>query len=88
MPAPMPQRAPRLKGPARRIRRQPVRSSSIREAGYDTATETLDLRFTGGGLYRYDAVPRSVYQDLLAADSPGRFVNERIRGHFRCHRVG
>ena len=88
MPAPMPQRAPRLKNPAPRIRRQLVRSTSVREAGYDMATQTLDLRFSGGGVYRYDAVPQAVYEALIGADSPGRFVNDQIRGRFRCHRIG
>ena len=87
MPAPIPQRAPRLKNPVPRIRRQPVRSTSVHEAGYDVATQTLDLRFSGG-VYRYDAVPRAVYEALLGAVSPGRFVNDEIRGRFRCHRIG
>ncbi|GHD11296.1 hypothetical protein GCM10016234_14280 [Tianweitania populi] len=51
------------------------------------ATQTLDLRFSGG-VYRYDAVPCAVYEALLGAGSPGRFVNDEIRGRFRCHRIG
>lgn len=88
MPAPLPQRAPRLKGPVPGIRRVPVRSTSIREIGYDPDTQTLDVQFAGGGIYRYDAVPSVLFQALQNAASPGRFVNERVRGSFRCHRIG
>jgi lysyl-tRNA synthetase class 2 len=88
MPAPLPQRAPRSKNPLPRIRRRPVRSSSVREAGYDADTQTLDLRFTSGSVYRYDAVPQPLYDALLQAQSAGRFVNDQIRGRFRCHRMG
>jgi hypothetical protein len=88
MPAPLPRRAPRLKGPIPRIRRTPVRSTSIRGIGYDEATHTLDVQFAGGGIYRYDGVEAALYEELKVAESPGRFLNERVRGNFRCHRIG
>ncbi|HEV7415476.1 MAG TPA: KTSC domain-containing protein [Tianweitania sediminis] len=88
MPAPLPQRAPRLRGAVPRIRRQPVRSTSIHEVGDDPDTRMLDVKFIGGGLYRYADVPPFLHEALLIAPSPGRFVNERIRGRFGCHRIG
>jgi hypothetical protein len=43
--------------------------------------------FADGGLYRYFAVPESVYRSLLAAPSAGRFFHQRIRDAYSYVRV-
>ena len=49
--------------------RQQVSSSSIRSVGYDPQTQTLELEFHNGGVYRYANVPEAVYRGLMLADS-------------------
>ncbi|GEK80667.1 KTSC domain-containing protein [Agrococcus baldri] len=63
-------------------RMQPVESSSIEAVGFEPTRNELTVRFVGGGTYVYGMVPRSVFDDLLAAESKGRFVNQRIKPRY------
>jgi hypothetical protein len=56
-----------------------VRSSALREVRYRPSVHKLDLRYTDGDKYEYDAVPRSKFRALLRAESKGKFVNEEIK---------
>jgi hypothetical protein len=47
--------------------------------GYDEATETLEVEFASGALYRYRGVHADVFEDFHAAPSKGRFFNGRIK---------
>jgi hypothetical protein len=49
-------------------------SSMLYAAGYDPKTETLEVVFNSGGIYRYSAVPPEVYEELLRTDSKGRYM--------------
>jgi hypothetical protein len=60
------------------MKRQPLRSSVLRSAGYDTETAVLELEFTSGDVYRYFAVPPSVFRALIEDDSPGAYFNRQI----------
>ena len=62
--------------------RTPLDSTTLSSAGYDASTRVLELEFRHGALYRYLSVPASLYRDLLAADSKGRFFNRFIRDCF------
>jgi hypothetical protein len=60
------------------MKRTPLRSSVLRSAGYDTATAVLELEFASGDVYRYFAVPPSMFKSLIDADSPGAYFNTHI----------
>jgi hypothetical protein len=62
-----------------RMKRIAVMSSTVASAGYDDASQTMEIEFTGGAVYRYEGVPREVFDGLLAAESVGRFFNEHVR---------
>lgn len=64
------------------MRRQRVSSSSVVSVGYDGPSQSLELEFAGGAVYRYRRVPRLVYDELLRAPSKGRFVNAFVRDTF------
>lgn len=49
-------------------------SSMLYAVGYDPKSETLEVVFNSGGIYRYSDVPSSVYDGLLASESPGRYM--------------
>ncbi|MEO6871231.1 MAG: KTSC domain-containing protein [Chthoniobacterales bacterium] len=70
-----------------RINRQPVVSSNVASVGYSRSRRALEIEFTRGAVYRFMDVPRSVYRELLAADSKGGFIAEHIRDHYRFVRV-
>jgi hypothetical protein len=67
--------------------RIPVKSSSIASAGYSAEMSTLEVEYRSGSVYQYFAVPKSVFDSLLAAESKGAFISERIRGHYPYRRV-
>jgi hypothetical protein len=69
------------------MERIPVASSSIASAGYSMDGSTLELEYRNGSVYQYFAVPKKVFDSLLAAESKGIFVSERIRGHYPYRRV-
>ena len=61
------------------MRRRPVESSAIASVGDDRATAVLEIEFTSGEVYEYFAVPPSVYDGLIAAESAGRYFQARVR---------
>ena len=64
------------------MRREPFDSTAIASAGYETETGTLEVEFTSGAVYRYRLVPASVWRELRAAPSAGRYFSERIRDRY------
>ena len=61
----------------------PVKSTQIKTVGYDSASKKLAVTFNNGAVYHYDEVPPHVHDDLMKADSIGRFFGARIRGHYK-----
>ena len=64
------------------MRRQPLRSTVLTAAGYDPATAELELEFVSGDVYRYYAVPRSVFTALIEDESPGAYFNKNISDRY------
>ena len=64
------------------MRRVPLESTLLAWARYDAARRRLDVGFHSGELYRYFGVSRKYYQELLSADSKGRYFNQNIRNCF------
>jgi len=60
-----------------------VKSSNLISAGYDSRKQILFLKFQGGGVYKYFEVPPIVYEELLAAESHGKFANANIFRQYR-----
>ena len=59
------------------MNRMPLVSSMMVSAGYDPATRVLEIEFAKGVVYHYFDVPLDVYQNLVDADSQGRFSSVR-----------
>ena len=68
--------------------RVPVTSSVIASIGYDPATNTMDVEFRTGRLYRFFGITRAVHKALISADSIGRHFNAEIRNRFPCREIG
>jgi KTSC domain len=66
-----------------RIPRAPVVSTGIRSIGYSKRSHILEIEFMNGAVYRYWQVARSVYQELLTADSKARYYDKNVKGHYR-----
>jgi len=59
---------------------RPLRSTAIAAAGYDPDTRIMEIEFVSGRTYTHPGVPQKVYEDLVNADSPGRFYASNIKG--------
>jgi hypothetical protein len=62
--------------------RTPLQSSAVVSAGYDPESQTLELEFSSGRIYRYDGVPQGTYDWLLRAPSKGAFVARMISDRY------
>ena len=61
---------------------QEVDSSNIAAIGHD-GISTLRVNFNRGASYHYFEVPFSVFEEFLAAESKGAFLNYRIKERYR-----
>ena len=69
------------------MERTPVFSSTILSVGYDEGTETLEIEFKNGGIYQYYNVPKTIYEQMMASDSKGKYHNLYIKKGFPYSRV-
>jgi KTSC domain len=70
-----------------RIRRECVASRAIAAIGYSKRLQILDIEFLNGAIYRYEEVPRSVYHELMEADSKAHYFHQHIKGRFKSSRI-
>ena len=59
-----------------------LKSTSLNAATYQDQSAFLELEFRNGAIYRYVGVPTQTYQELLRAESKGRYFNQHIRNRF------
>ena len=69
------------------MKRTHVESSNIESIGYDSKSQTLEIEFLNGSLYQYFDVPEHVFNELMAADSHGKYLNANIKGIYRFSKV-
>ena len=55
----------------------------LRSVGYDAAARRLELEFVAGPIYAYLGVPARRYDELMAADSHGKYFNAWIKDVYR-----
>ena len=67
--------------------RHNVHSSTLQSVGYDPETQTLELAFLSGGIYRYSGVPQAVYSGILRAASKGSYFHQEIKDRYPFVRV-
>ena len=67
--------------------RQIVDTSHIRKVAFEPRGEELEIEFADGGIYRYQMVPREIYQELMEADSKTSYFTQTINERFACVRV-
>ncbi|MCU7372811.1 KTSC domain-containing protein [Paucibacter sp. O1-1] len=68
--------------PVLQIALQPVVSGNLKAVGYDAATQTLDVQFSSGRVYRYSGVPAKAHEELIAAESIGSHFARNVRNKF------
>lgn len=63
----------------------PVSSSNVGAVGYQD--ETLYVEFLNGGYYKYIGVPEHEYNNLLSAESVGKYLNSNIKPIYPVERI-
>lgn len=61
--------------------KQFVDSTAIRYYDYEPGTQSLDIEYKSGNLYRYLEVTKEEYDELEAASSKGTYINHIIKKH-------
>jgi len=61
---------------------QALMSSNLSSVRYDADERVLEVEFTSGTQYSYSDVPQETFDDLLTADSHGKFFHAHIRSSF------
>lgn len=70
------------------IERTPVSSSNISSIGYDSQQQILEIAFHNRSVYRHFGVPEHLYEELMNADSHGRYYDRYIKkGGYRYERI-
>jgi hypothetical protein len=65
-----------------------IESDAADYVSYDRAERTLRIWYKTGRVYDYLDVPSQVYQDLMNADSKGKYINWEIKPLFGYREVG
>ncbi|MBU3156342.1 KTSC domain-containing protein [Clostridium estertheticum] len=63
-----------------------VESSNIDAITYDENSCILEIEFKAGGAYEYSDVPMYVYDELMSADSKGRYANQNIYKNYTTNK--
>jgi hypothetical protein len=63
----------------------PVESSNIVAVGFED--NTLYVQYPVG-LYAYDDVDEKTFNNLLNAESKGKFMNMYVKGVYNYHKIG
>jgi hypothetical protein len=64
------------------VDRVALESSVVVSAGYDPATQVLELEFASGRIYQFEGVPPGTYQWLLRTPSKGSYVARMINDRY------
>ena len=65
----------------------PVKSRMLAAVAYNPEWQQLYLKFRSGEVYCYRQVPPERCQELLAADSKGKYVRSRILNRYPHQRL-
>jgi hypothetical protein len=65
----------------------PVESRMLAAVAYNHDWQQLYLKFRSGEVYCYRQVPLECYQELLAADSKGKYVRSQILNRYPYQRI-
>jgi len=55
----------------------------IRSVGYDAESQTLAVEFNNGSVYDYGGVPQSEYDNMMSAQSVGKYFVANVKSVYR-----
>lgn len=70
------------------MQRQSVESSNLRSVGYDEFLLVLETEFKSVvAVYRYYGVPSEVHDELINAESVGKYFNANVKSKYNFLKV-
>jgi len=69
------------------LERIPVESSNLEAVGYDPNNGLLEIEFKNGRVYEYYEVPEYIYDELMSAESKGKYAHLNIYKNFNQQRI-
>lgn len=70
------------------MEREPIDSTQIKAVGYDPKKKILEVQFLNiENVVRYYGVPPSKFDALMAAESHGGFLSDKIKGKYRFRTI-
>lgn len=69
------------------MKRVPVSSSNLSSVGYDESNQVLEIEFNGGRIYQYFDVPKRIHQELMNANSHGKYFHRSIKDKYSYEQV-
>ena len=69
------------------MHRSRVASSAITSIGHSPEDDILEVEFHSGRVYQYLGVPTPEYENLITANSIGRWFNKHIRDAYERREV-
>lgn len=64
-----------------------VESSNIAAIGYDVNSSVLEIEFKNGSAYEYYDVPQYEHDNLMGAESKGKYANAYIYKRYRQQKI-
>ena len=65
-----------------------VDSSFIRSISYNDSLKVLSVKLLGDKVWNYKDVPKYMYENMLKAESQGKYFNKYIKDNFNYTRGG
>lgn len=59
-----------------------TRSSMLKTVSYDDKENCLSVTFASGGTYKYKDVPKTVFNELISAESEGKYFLANVKNKF------
>lgn len=69
------------------IKVETTRSSILKSVSYDETELSLIVEFYNGGEYKYKAVPKEVFEALLASESEVKYFLANIKNKYKCEKL-
>ena len=63
-------------------------SSNILKTSYNYDTKQLTVTFKNGGVYYYNALPHSIYEEFKNSKSSGVYLNSSIKNKYTAVKKG
>ena len=64
-----------------------VKSSNVSRVGHDGLSELLIQFGDGNFVYRYTGVPVALYEEMLEAESIGKFISKNIKNSYAYQKM-